>query len=59
MKASKAHASQAQPKQAQLLLEAEADWRLDEETKAIGRAGVARARAALAARPDERRPNAA
>jgi hypothetical protein len=47
--------------QAKLLLEAEADWRLDEETKAIGLAGVARARAVLAKRdqPDERRPTAA
>ena len=47
--------------QAKLPLEAEADWRLDEETRAIGRAGVARARAVLARRDesDERRSTAA
>ncbi len=31
-----------------LLDEDDADWRLDEETRRIGREGVARARAALA-----------
>ena len=47
--------------QAKLLLEEEADWRLDEATKAIGLAGVARARAVLARRDEssDRRSNAA
>ncbi|MEP6661046.1 MAG: hypothetical protein ABJD24_14110 [Acidimicrobiales bacterium] len=48
----------SQPK---LPLEIEADWRLDERTKAIGLAGVARARAVLARldESEERRSNAA
>jgi hypothetical protein len=32
-----------------ILLEQDADWRLDERTREIGRAGVARAREALRA----------
>jgi hypothetical protein len=32
-----------------ILLEQDADWRLDEHTREIGRAGVARAREALLA----------
>ena len=36
-------------KQLRLIDPSEVSWRLDEQTKAIGRQGIARARAALAA----------
>ena len=36
-------------KQLRLIEPAEVSWRLDERTKSIGRQGIARARAALAA----------
>jgi hypothetical protein len=55
--------------QLRLLEPSESSWRLDERTKAIGRRGLAQARAALQAarapqtptdeRPSERRPHAA